>query len=48
MHQKILREMAELSRAANTQQEATHTLVCHRQRTLEDKKMLTEEKKVYR
>lgn len=47
MHQKILREMAELTRAANVQHEATHSLVTHRQRTQEDKRMLAEEKKVF-
>lgn len=46
MHQKILREMADLTRAANVQHEATHSLVTHRQRTQEDKRMLAEEKKV--
>jgi hypothetical protein len=46
MHQKILRETAELTRAANVQHEATQSLLSHRQRTLEDKRMLAEEKKV--
>ena len=46
MHQKILRETAELTRAANVRHEATHSLLSHRQRSLEDKRMLAEEKKV--
>ena len=46
MHQKILRETAELTRAANVQHEASHSLVAHRQRAQEDKRMLAEEKKV--
>ena len=46
MHQKILRETADLTRAANVQHEASHSLVTHRQRSLEDKRMLAEEKKV--
>ena len=47
MHQKILRGTAELTKAANVQHEATHSLLSHRQRTLEDKRMLAEEKKVH-
>ncbi|CAI8017645.1 hypothetical protein GBAR_LOCUS10684 [Geodia barretti] len=42
---KILRGTAELTKAANVQHEATHSLLSHRQRTLEDKRMLAEEKK---
>ena len=48
MQQKIVRETAELTKAANIHAEATHSLVAHRQRAKEDRRMLTEERKVRR
>ena len=46
LHQKILRENAELAKAAAARQESLRGLAMHRARSQEERKMLSAEKRV--
>lgn len=46
LHQRILREEAELTRAANAREDSLRSLAVHRQRAQEDRHRLAEEKRV--
>ena len=46
LHQKILREAAEKTRATSSREESLHTLTAHRLRAKEDRTMLADEKRV--
>ena len=46
LHQKIVRETGNLSKAANTREETLQSLVKHRLRAKEERRMLADEKKV--
>ena len=46
LHQKIVRETGSLTKTANMREESLQTLVKHRLRAKEDRRMLADEKKV--
>ena len=46
LHQKILRETGSLSKTANMREETLQSLVKHRLRAKEERKMLSDEKRV--
>lgn len=46
LHQKIVRETGNLSKAANTREETLQSLVKHQLRAKEERRMLADEKKV--
>ena len=46
LHQKIIREKADLTKAINSREENLRSLVNHRSRAKEDRRMLAEEKRV--
>ncbi len=46
LQQKITREVAELTKAANEREESLRSMTVHRHRAKEDRRMLAEERRV--